>query len=500
MPDSTETVFSTVPARRGLLQRLFGTFRAAYVPILVTYFAWGASGITAVAALYFQKDALKLTPAEAAGIGFWLGLPWSMKMIVGVASDAFPILGSRRKAYLILGALCSVVGYALVAWSVSTRDGYLAAMLLVVIGFMIQDVVADALSVEVARNDDEVAQVQTLGRVALLVGTISVGYASGLVAAALGPRPVFAIAAVLPVVVAMAALFIRVAPRPAAPAAPAAPPADGPLAGGRTRLVLGVGLAYAAFSVGLELLDVPFTQEIVLTVSAVLIVVLLRQIGLSRAVAISAFVIFLFRAVPGVGQGYSYWAIDHLGFDQQFLGLLAQVSSVLSLAGLLVFRKTITRRPVSFTIFWVTIAGFLLSLPTIGLFYGVNEWLGLSPRAFAFIDTTISAPLGQLAMVPMLVLIAKSAPEGAEATMFAVMASLMNLALSASELGTRYLNTVFAVTQEDYAGLGRLMILASLIGLVPLLALPLLRREEARAAVAITATPTPVAPVAGGAK
>ena len=136
MPDSTETVFSTVPARRGLLQRLFGTFRAAYVPILVTYFAWGASGITAVAALYFQKDALKLTPAEAAGIGFWLGLPWSMKMIVGVASDAFPILGSRRKAYLILGALCSVVGYALVAWSVSTRDGYLAAMLLVVIGFM----------------------------------------------------------------------------------------------------------------------------------------------------------------------------------------------------------------------------------------------------------------------------------------------------------------------------------------------------------------------------
>ena len=50
MPDSTETVFSTVPARRGLLQRLFGTFRAAYVPILVTYFAWGASGITAVAA------------------------------------------------------------------------------------------------------------------------------------------------------------------------------------------------------------------------------------------------------------------------------------------------------------------------------------------------------------------------------------------------------------------------------------------------------------------
>jgi hypothetical protein len=126
----------------------------------------------------------------------------------------------------------------------------------------------------------------------------------------------------------------------------------------------------------------------------------------------------------------------------------------------------------------------LLSLPTIGLFYGVNEWLGLSPRAFAFVDTTISAPLGQLSMVPMLALIAKAAPEGAEATMFAIMASLMNLALSASELFTRYLNTAFGVTQQDYSNLGRLMITVSFMGLVPLLALPLLRREETRAAPA----------------
>jgi hypothetical protein len=63
--------------------------------------------------------------------------------------------------------------------------------------------------------------------------------------------------------------------------------------------------------------------------------------------------------------------------------------------------------------------------------------------------------------------------------MFAIMASLMNLALAASELFTRYLNTAFAVTQHDYGSLGRLMIAVAVIGLLPLLALPLLRREEA---------------------
>ena len=62
--------------------------------------------------------------------------------------------------------------------------------------------------------------------------------------------------------------------------------------------------------------------------------------------------------------------------------------------------------------------------------------------------------------------------------MFAIMASLMNLALSASELFTRYLNTTFAVTQQDYSDLGRLMITVGAIGLLPLLALPLLRRHE----------------------
>ena len=73
--------------------------------------------------------------------------------------------------------------------------------------------------------------------------------------------------------------------------------------------------------------------------------------------------------------------------------------------------------------------------------------------------------------------------------MFAIMASLMNLALSASELFTRYLNTAFAVTQADYGNLGRLMIAVGLLGLVPLLALPLLRREETQSASPLALRP-----------
>lgn len=457
----------------GLARRLLGGFRPAYLPVLVTYFCYGASAITGVALVFFQKDAIGLTPAEVAGIGFWVGLPWSMKMVAGVASDVYPILGSRRVAYLLLGALCSLVGYLALATVIETKGAFLLAMVLVAVGFMIQDVVADALSVEVAETDEEIGQIQALGRMALLVGSISVGYLGGWLAGRIGPQGVFAVAMILPLIVAGSAASVR---RRAS--ARVVPTDGGPLAGGKARLVMGVGLSYAALGVLLEAFNVPFAQEIILVVSGALIGLLLNRVGISRGVVVAACVIFLFRATPGVGQGYTYWAIDRLGFDQEFLGILAQASSILSLTGLLVFRKTIINRPVSFTLFWVVLAGSVLYLPTIGLFYGANEWLGISPRTFAFIDTTISAPLGQLTMVPILVLIAKTAPPGAEATMFAIMASLMNLALSASELFTRHVNTAFDVTQQDYSNLGRLMITVGVIGLLPLMALPLLRRQE----------------------
>jgi hypothetical protein len=396
-----------------------------------------------------------------------------MKMVVGVASDRYPVLGSRRGAYLLLGALASIAGYLALATVVDAKRSYLLASLLVAAGFMIQDVVADALSVEIARTDEEIGQIQTLGRVALLSGGIAVAYLGGWLAGTIGPRGTFAVASTLPLLVAASVPFTRAAPLARRP-----PAAQDLLGGGKAHLVVGVGLGYAALGVVLESAEMPYAREIVLLVSGVLLGFLFRQVGVSRDVVVAATVIFLFRATPGVGQGYSFWAIDALGFDQRFLGVLGQVGSVLSLAGLLVFRETIVRRPVSFTLFWVVVAGTILYLPNIGLFYGVNEWLGVSARTFAFIDTTISAPLGQLMMVPMLVLIARSAPPGAEATMFAIMASLMNLALSASQLFTQWLNAAFAVTQQDYSNLGRLMIVVALLGLVPLAALPVLRRQE----------------------
>ena len=72
----------------------------------------------------------------------------------------------------------------------------------------------------------------------------------------------------------------------------------------------------------------------------------------------------------------------------------------------------------------------------------------MDARFIAVIDTALESPLGQIAMIPMLAWIANSAPERLKATFFAVMASFTNLALSASQLGTKYMNQIFFVTRE----------------------------------------------------
>ncbi len=81
---------------------------------------------------------------------------------------------------------------------------------------------------------------------------------------------------------------------------------------------------------------------------------------------------------------------------------------------------------------------------------GPSRHSGFGARTIAVIDTAAGSPFAQLSMIPLLTLIAYYAPAGHRATWFALMASLMNLALVAGQLQTKYLNQVFIVGRGDY--------------------------------------------------
>jgi hypothetical protein len=181
-------------------------------------------------------------------------------------------------------------------------------------------------------------------------------------------------------------------------------------------------------------------------------------------------VIFAFRATPAVGVGYQWFTIDRLGFDEAFFGVLQQIGAGIGLTATWLLSDAVTRQPVARVLLWLTMLSALLAIQTLVLVHERHTWtervLGLGPRSIAIIDAAAQSPLAQVSMIPLLTLIAIYAPAGHRATWFALMASLMNLALVAGQLLTKYLNILFKVDRGAYGDLPQLTWTVGILGLV----------------------------------
>jgi hypothetical protein len=519
--------------------------RLSYLPPLMVYAAAGISGLTGIVGTFFVKERLGLSAEFLAALGFWMMLPWALKMPLGHLVD----LVWRWKSLLVyLGAslitlslliMIGLLGYVDTMRTIASVEAwYVTSVMLAPIGYVLQDVVADAMTVEAVPRADTDGKplgleqrksmhvtMQTLGRVAIISGGVIVSVMNVFLLSGVAELPeeekakayqfVYELALIIPAVSVAGVLFAswlkhrsvaRLTEQGHSRAEIEA------ILGGNSDpppvnwWILGGGLAFTLISLSVGLSQVPGGEEIIFFISMTIIVFLMWRLTgelepEARNVLVgTAFMIFVFRAMPNPGPGSTWWMIDDLGFDQQFLATLSLIGATLTLAGMFIFRRFMAERSIAYIIGMLTVAGTLLSLPTIGMYYGLHVWTAahtggvVDARFIAVIDTALESPLGQIAMIPMLAWIANSAPEKLKATFFAVMASFTNLALSASQLGTKYMNEIFTVTREvkdsatgqitvpaDYSELGLLLISVTLIGLVlPLGAILLVRHTRFR--------------------
>lgn len=520
-------------------------FRWSYLPPLMVYFAAGISGLTSIVGAFFVKDYLDLSAAFLAGLGFWVGLPWVLKMPIGHLVD----LIWRRKALLVwlgaaLIATSLAIMYALVIHTAAMRGimsaeaWYVLAVLLAPTGYVVQDVVADAMTVEAVPAVDadgrpfaeEVSKamhttMQTLGRVAIIGGLVMVASLNIFLFADVETLSqaqkvqiygrIYLLALAIPAFSVSGVVLAEIMQRAQARKLRA----QG-LSEDRIRAVvfkppesvepnwqiLGGGLVFVGLSIAGGLSDIAYAKELVFAGSMAIVLFLISRLirelppGKASALVGTAIIIFVFRAVPLPGPGQTWFEIDVLGFDERFLAILTLITSGLTLAGLVVLRPMMASRSIAFIIVLLTLAAGLLALPNIGLYYGIQHWTAamtngiVDARFIAILDTAIESPLGQVAMIPMLAWIARNAPAHLKATFFAVMASFTNLALSASSLATKYLNEIFVVAREvrdrqtdtivvpaDYSNLGVLLIVVALISVaVPLTAVLIVQASRFR--------------------
>ena len=466
-------------------------FRWSYLPPLMIYLAAGVSGLTSIVGTFFIKDYLDLSAAFLAGLAFWAGIPWTLKMPIGHVVD----LIWRKKALLVylgasLIAASVLIMYAIIAHTAAMAEvmrieaWFVIASLLAPTGYVVQDVVADAMTVEAvptldengeAYPDDQVkvmhTTMQTLGRFSIIGGLVAVAALNitmfeGVETMSEAKKveiyaDIFLLALLIPLISVSGVILGNYLFRRRARKLEALGHDDSSIdqllyaPAEETHpnwWILAGSLVFAIFSITMGLSQVPLAQEIIFLGSMAIIVFLMHRLvmeleGGARNILIgTALIIFVFRAVPLPGPGYGWFEIDELGFDQQFLSVLSLVASMLTMVGMVVLRPMMARRSIAFVVVILTIAGGLLMLPNIGLYYGLHEWTSVrtdgivDARFIAIVDTAIESPLGQIAMIPMLAWIARSAPAHLKATFVAVFASFTNLALSASSLGTKYLN------------------------------------------------------------
>ena len=514
--------------------------RLSYLPPLMVYCAAGVSGLTGIVGTFFVKDYLGLSAAFLAALGFWAGIPWALKMPIGHLVD---LLWRYKAGLVYLGATLIAASLLIMIGLIGKPDAMRAVMpieawfvlsvLLSPVGYVMQDAVADAMTVEAVPRIDAQGQpiaadtlrlmhttMQMLGRVAIIGGTVLVSLANvamfqdseGLPEAekvAIYLR-IYELALIIPLLsisgVLLAGMLKRREARRLATLGRSRNEIDRLLHQAEEQTtpnwwILGGSAVFITLTISVGLSGITYGQEIIFITSFAIIGFmisrLLRELSpeAARTLLGTVIIIFVFRAMPGPGAGASWWMIDELGFDQSFLSRLDLITSVLTLSGLFLFRRFMAEKSIAQIVIFLTLAATLLSLPIIGMFHGLHQWTAAATGGFvdarfiAIANTALESPLGQVSMVPMLAWIANSAPPHLKATFFAVMASFTNLALSASQLGTKYLNEIFAVAREirdaataavstpaDYSQLGSLLLTVTLIGLLAPLGAILLTR------------------------
>ncbi len=496
----------------------------------MVYLAAGISGLTGIVGTFFIKEYLDLPAEFLAMLGFWAGLPWVLKMPLGHLVD---LIWRWKSLLVLLGASFISASLAIMVALISSpallipfmplEAWFVLSALLAPIGYVVQDVVADAMTVEAVPSSDsdgnplsdhEVKMrhttMQTLGRVAIVSGGIGVSLINILMfnnVASMAETEkiavyaqIYKMAMLIPLISVSGVILAEVLKRRRSRKLTRSAGRGGANIHDRSQdhekvrpnwWILGGSTLFVIFTLVMGVTQIPFNQEIIFAGSMAIVLFLMARLtkelkpSARRTLLATAIVIFVFRSIPGPGAGASWWQIDELGFDQQFLSTLSLIGSTLALFGMFIFRRFMAERSIFFVVGFLSIVGAALSLPIIGMFYGLHEWTAhitygvVDARFIAVVDTALESPLGQIAMIPMLAWIANSAPSHLKATFFAVMASFTNLALSLSSLLTKYLNQLFTISREvtdplsrklisaaDYSELGQMLITVTVVGLV----------------------------------
>ncbi|MES1024313.1 folate/biopterin family MFS transporter [Gloeocapsa sp. BRSZ] len=392
--------------------------------ILVVYFVQGILGLARLAVSFFLKDELGLSPAEVSALFGIVALPWIVKPLFGFISDGLPILGYRRRPYLILSGILGSLSWVGLATLVQSSTAATVALALGSLSVAIGDVIVDSLVVERARAESqgEVGSLQSLCWGASAFGGLITAYFSGLLLEHFSTRTIFLITASFPLIVSVVAWLISESPVSEKP-----------------------DLSTVKHQLGE-----------------------LRKAITQKAIWLPTAFVFIWQATPTADAAFFFFTTNELGFEPEFLGRVRLVTSIASLLGVWLFHRFLKSVPFRVIFGWSTALSAVLGMSMLLLVTHTNRALGIDDHWFSIGDNLILTVMGQIAYMPVLVLAARLCPPGVEATLFALLMSISNLGgLLSYQLGALLMHWM-GITQTNFQNLWILVVIANVSTLLPL--------------------------------
>jgi folate/biopterin transporter len=187
-----------------------------------------------------------------------------------------------------------------------------------------------------------------------------------------------------------------------------------------------------------------------------------------RAIWMPALFLFLWQATPTADAAFFFFTTNDLGFQPEFLGRVRLVTSVAALLGIWVFQRFLRTVPFRTIFAWSTVLSSVLGMSMLLLVTHVNRSLGIGDEWFSLGDSLVLTVMGKSPLCPCWCCRPASVPPGVEATLFALLMSVVNLAgLLSHELGA-LLTHWLGVTETNFDHLWQLVLITNLTTLLPL--------------------------------
>lgn len=322
---------------------------------------------------FLLKNELHLPAQRVAAFWAISTFAWYVKPLVGLICDAYPLFGTRRRGYLLVGALASTATWLAFAFVPRQYGPLLAVMVVLNVALVVVSAATGGLLVETGQAHGATGRLSSLREGIAAVVSLSAGPLGGWLATRAFGWTIGVGTAIVASLVPVVVLFDREERADARP----------------------------------DVWRVARTQ--------------LAGIVRSRAMWAISGLLFLVYLAPGFQTPLLYHQQDVLKFDPRLIGVLQAVGGASSFLGAAAYVVLCRRVPLRILI----PTGIALNAASTLLF------LGYASPTSAFVINAVGGALSLLGVLPLYDLAARATPKGSESFGYALMMSVQNVAIFA---------------------------------------------------------------------